>query len=136
MKNTGISAIGDRLRFARRAQSLTQVEFAARIGVTHGMISLVETGRTDFSTRGWIQAADILGVSLDWLLRGVGRGPGENNRQRPLDVGNEHALRANQHRRGRRPPNELDTPGDAPGVGAPVGIVGSLPRQVEDRQAG
>ena len=35
-----------------------------------------------------------------------------------------------------RPPNELDTPGDAPGIGAPVGIVGSLPRQVEDRQAG
>lgn len=135
MKHTDTGTAGGRLRAARAHKGLLQTDLAAQMGVTAGMISFVETGRDDFSMRRWLQAADILSVSLDWLLRGLGRGPGENNRQRPLDVGNEHALRANQHRRGRRPPNKLDAPGDAE-AGATVGVVGGLPRQVEDRRAG
>jgi transcriptional regulator with XRE-family HTH domain len=122
MKHTDTATSGGRLRAARVRRGLTQAELAARMDVTPGMISFVETGRDDFSMRRWLQATDVLGVSLDWLIRGIGPGPGEKRGQNSLDVGNEHDLRPNQHRRRRRAPADDLHPPD--GLTVPVGIVG------------
>ena len=102
MNTDDTSTTGGRLRAARKACGLTQAALAKRMGITTPMVSFVETGVSKFSASRCSQAAEILSVSLDWLIRGVGRGPDSQD--------------------------FLDAPR--------VGIVGSLPRQVEDRQAG
>lgn len=71
-----ISPIGGRLRLAREARGLTQEELARRVNVTASTVSKWEQGaRANPQSRAMVAVAALLGVSLDWLLLGKGRGP-------------------------------------------------------------
>ena len=62
--------LGVRLREARRAAGLAQIELAVAMGDRYDntMISHVETGRSGLVGDGLVSAARALGVSTDWLL--------------------------------------------------------------------
>jgi transcriptional regulator with XRE-family HTH domain len=61
---------GEKLRYLRRGQKVTQAELAARLGViTQSYVSHLEAGRKEPSIEVAIQIADTFGVTLDYLLR-------------------------------------------------------------------
>ncbi len=63
------SILGQRVRAARDAASLTQEDLAQRIGVRHNTIARLEQGRTQYLSGEYIaQLADALNVSSDYLL--------------------------------------------------------------------
>lgn len=62
------ATLGARLREARQAADLTQVELAARLDVTQGMVSAWERGDRIPRTMSIFRLAMALGVSADWLL--------------------------------------------------------------------
>jgi len=63
---------GQRLLAARRAAGLTQVQLAAKLGVTAVCICYLELGHRQPSIPMLCRLADFFGVSTDHLL---GRGP-------------------------------------------------------------
>lgn len=68
--NIGMS-IGNRLRQARKAAKLTQIELAARSSLTQSTISDLEVGKSQ-GTTGLASLAATLGVSALWLETGKG----------------------------------------------------------------
>lgn len=64
-------AIGRRLAEARRAAGLSQEELAAKVGVRSGTISRYERGAFQPRTDKLEPIVDALGVSSDWIFRGV-----------------------------------------------------------------
>jgi transcriptional regulator with XRE-family HTH domain len=70
------STFGARLRAAREASGLTQEKLAHETNVTTSSVSKYERDElTNPTVESVIALANRLDVSLDWLLRGVGRGP-------------------------------------------------------------
>ncbi|MFW8745581.1 helix-turn-helix domain-containing protein, partial [Mesorhizobium japonicum] len=67
-RRCAIVDIGPRLRDARLREGLGVRELARQIGVTAGLISQIETGRTQPSVATLYLLVDRLGISLDWLL--------------------------------------------------------------------
>lgn len=63
-------AAGRRIREARTAAGLTQLELAVAAHTTPETISKLETGRRDASRATLEAAAGVLGVSVDWLITG------------------------------------------------------------------
>lgn len=63
--------MGKRLRSCRRSSHLTQENMAELLDVSVKHYSEVERGLTGLSVEKLIQISDILGVSLDYLLKGV-----------------------------------------------------------------
>jgi transcriptional regulator with XRE-family HTH domain len=63
-----IVEIGPRLREARTREGLGVRELAREIGVTAGLISQIETGRTQPSVATLYLLVERLGISLDWLI--------------------------------------------------------------------
>ena len=61
---------GQRLRAARRERGLTQEEFAAQIGVSRSAIAQWETDRAGQIRGNLLRIAEVLGVSLEYLLYG------------------------------------------------------------------
>jgi transcriptional regulator with XRE-family HTH domain len=60
---------GQKLRYLRKQQKLTQMELAARLQLrTQAHISLLESARSEPSIEFAIQLADFFGVSTDYLL--------------------------------------------------------------------
>ena len=62
------AVMGDRLRTARQARSLSLRSLAERLGVSPSLISQVETGRARPSVSTLYAIASELGISLDELL--------------------------------------------------------------------
>ena len=68
--------LGGRIRSARKALGLSASALDAAASLTRGHVWQIENGRKpkielDTATK----LAGALGVSLDWLVRGVGDGP-------------------------------------------------------------
>ena len=61
--------VGRRIR-ELRSFDLTQKEFAARIGVSQGYLSLVENGDVEVGAAILLRIAQQYGKSLEWLLTG------------------------------------------------------------------
>ena len=61
--------IVNRVREARRAAGLTQVELADRLDVTRQTIGLIEADRYNPTIRLCLMIARETGVSLDWLFQ-------------------------------------------------------------------
>jgi transcriptional regulator with XRE-family HTH domain len=61
--------VGRRIR-ELRGFDLTQKEFAARIGVSQGYLSLVENGDVEVGAAILLRIAQQYGKSLEWLLTG------------------------------------------------------------------
>ncbi|SIT43731.1 hypothetical protein BN2476_350262 [Paraburkholderia piptadeniae] len=62
---------GERLRQARKAAKLTQVELGRRVGLTQAAISDLESGNTA-GTAQLLPLAKALGVAPEWLLNTTG----------------------------------------------------------------
>jgi len=63
----GIS-IGDRFRACRREINLTQADASARLKISRGQLANIEGDRSKPGLTLLILAADIFGVSVDYLL--------------------------------------------------------------------
>lgn len=59
---------GKRLKAARKAKGLTQVEIAAILGVTQGSYQRMETGNHDLKMSTIYQLCKTLDISADWLI--------------------------------------------------------------------
>lgn len=74
------ATLGDRIAAARGAIGLTQAGLAARIGVGAKVVSAWENDRSEPRANRLTMLSGMLGVSVSWLLTGVGEGvapPGE-----------------------------------------------------------
>lgn len=67
------TTVGDRIVLRRRRLRLEQGEIAATLHVNRNTVSSWELDRTEPKASQAVQLADLLGVSLDWLLRGERR---------------------------------------------------------------
>ncbi|HUC17775.1 MAG TPA: helix-turn-helix transcriptional regulator [Acetobacteraceae bacterium] len=63
--------MGTLVRTLRQKKNLTQVELAAEVGVSRPMISNIERGKFAPGRDTMAALADVLGVSLDELRRGL-----------------------------------------------------------------
>ncbi|MTI82712.1 MAG: helix-turn-helix transcriptional regulator [Firmicutes bacterium] len=70
--------ISVRLKQLREYFSLNQKEFAQNIGVSPGNVGDWEKGRSKPTTTALIKISTTFNISTDWILQGVGPGPGEH----------------------------------------------------------
>jgi transcriptional regulator with XRE-family HTH domain len=66
-----MSAVGDRIRHQRQKLGYTQEIFAKAANISKGFLSEVETGTRNPSAEYLLRIATALGVSLDFLMRGI-----------------------------------------------------------------
>lgn len=60
--------MGERVRQARLAHNMTQVELAEKIDVSPAFMSIIERGTKGMNVRTFITLCEALDVSADWLL--------------------------------------------------------------------
>jgi transcriptional regulator with XRE-family HTH domain len=60
--------IGNRIRVARVRQGLSQIETAARLGITYPTLSKYQTGETALSATRLLDVAAALHVTIAWLV--------------------------------------------------------------------
>lgn len=58
------------LQPARKAQGFTQVQLAKRIGVSQGALATAESGEKPISLVKVVKAAEVLGVTIDYIVNG------------------------------------------------------------------
>ena len=64
-----LQQIGERVRQARLAKHMSQMDLAEAIGMSVSFISNIEVGKQAMNIRVLIAISDVLNVSADWLLR-------------------------------------------------------------------
>ena len=64
--------MNERLKELRKSLGLSQEEFAKRIGLKGGAISLIECGRRNITTQVVTATCREFGVNEEWLREGVG----------------------------------------------------------------
>ncbi|MDD4569344.1 MAG: helix-turn-helix transcriptional regulator [Tepidanaerobacteraceae bacterium] len=70
-----------RLKYLRTFFNLSQPEFAKIINVSRGNVGDWETGRSKPTVPALITISSQFNISIDWLLKGIGSGPGEGQNQ-------------------------------------------------------
>ncbi|MCM0757380.1 helix-turn-helix transcriptional regulator [Sporomusa sphaeroides DSM 2875] len=68
----------DRLKYLRSHYKLTQAEFAKAIGLSQGNVSDMERRKFHPSIDTVISVCRYFSISADWILLGIGNGPGES----------------------------------------------------------
>lgn len=68
-------AIGARVRQAREAKRYEREQLALRSGITASSLRRIEHGAVLARTSTLLRIAPMLGVDLDWLELGTGKGP-------------------------------------------------------------
>jgi len=63
-----MSIFSDRLKIARKAKNITQKAMAERLGIQETSYQLYEYGKREPNHANTVKIADILDVSLDYLL--------------------------------------------------------------------
>jgi len=61
---------GDRIREIRERRKLTQDQLADNAGISKGFLSDVENNKRNISSQAILRLANVLGASVDYLLRG------------------------------------------------------------------
>ena len=61
--------VGDRIRATRNSKQMSQLELAEKINISASYMSDIEMGKSNFGVDILIRLAEVLQVSLDWLLR-------------------------------------------------------------------
>lgn len=74
-----MDAMGNRLRELRKEAKLTQAKLGKLIGVKPAAVTQWETGKTNLSGENLLKAAQLLGVTPEYLLHGTGKGKVESN---------------------------------------------------------
>lgn len=64
-------AIGERLKIQRKLNHLTQEQLAEKLDISIKHYSEAERGIVGLSVENLIKVSDILGTSLDYLLKGI-----------------------------------------------------------------
>jgi transcriptional regulator with XRE-family HTH domain len=62
--------VGDRIREIREDLQITQDRLAERAGLSKGFLSDVENNKRNISSENLLKIANVLGASVDYLLRG------------------------------------------------------------------
>jgi transcriptional regulator with XRE-family HTH domain len=83
--DAGDAAIGPRIRTARRRQEMSQTALAKKLGITFQQIQKYEQGTNRVSIGRLANIADILGISVTFLLTGSEKKRG----QQGVDEGGE-----------------------------------------------
>jgi transcriptional regulator with XRE-family HTH domain len=65
-----MASIGDRIREIREARKMTQDQLAEKSAISKGFLSDVENNKRNVSSENLLRIANVLGASLDYLLRG------------------------------------------------------------------
>lgn len=63
--------MGERLRIQRKQQQLTQEQLAECLNISIKHYSEAERGLVGLSVENLIKVSEILGISLDYLLKGI-----------------------------------------------------------------
>jgi transcriptional regulator with XRE-family HTH domain len=66
-----MASIGDRIREIREARKMTQDQLAEKSEISKGFLSDVENNKRNVSSENLLRIANVLGASLDYLLRGA-----------------------------------------------------------------
>ena len=64
-----LQEIGERVRQARLAKHMSQLDLAEAIGMSVSFISNIEVGKQSMNIRALLAISDVLGVSPNWILR-------------------------------------------------------------------
>lgn len=67
--------VGERIREIREDHGITQDQLAERAGLSKGFLSDVENSKRNIGSKNLLQLANVLGASVDYLLRGEVRNP-------------------------------------------------------------
>lgn len=68
-----MATIGERVRLLRKKRGLSQVELAARVGITQGSLSLIETNKTEVPAGETLAAlCRVLKTTPDFIIAGAG----------------------------------------------------------------
>lgn len=70
-----MAATGDRIKEIREARGWTQDHLAEKAGISKGFLSDVENNKRNISSENLLKIANVLGASVDYLLRGETGGP-------------------------------------------------------------
>lgn len=62
--------VGDRIRQIREDMEINQEQLAERAGLSKGFLSDVENGKRNIASENLLKVANVLGASVDYLLRG------------------------------------------------------------------
>jgi transcriptional regulator with XRE-family HTH domain len=62
--------IGDRIREIREEMQINQEQLANRAGLSKGFLSDVENNKRNIGSENLLKIANVLGASVDYLLRG------------------------------------------------------------------
>lgn len=81
-----ISQLGRRLRDERVRSGISQRTLADRTGVSASLISQLENSKTRPSLSTLLVVADELGMSVDWLIRGLQPDAGRCPPVEPIDI--------------------------------------------------
>jgi transcriptional regulator with XRE-family HTH domain len=65
-----LNDIGFRLKEARKVKGLKQKTMAEKLDFSRAGYSRMETGKVEITTKNLTKIADILDVSMDWLILG------------------------------------------------------------------
>jgi transcriptional regulator with XRE-family HTH domain len=90
-----MASVGDRIREIREELGLTLDKLAEKTGISKGFLSDVETGKRDISSEYLLKIADVMGASLDYLLRGESSSS-ISARQKPVEIPSELSEAAQQ----------------------------------------
>lgn len=61
----------NRIREARKQAGIKQVDLCSRLGISQGALSGWENGKYEPDCAGWLSLAEVLGVSVDYLMGGT-----------------------------------------------------------------
>ena len=70
-----MASVGDRIREIREARKMTQDQLAEQSGISKGFLSGVENNKRNIEYDNLLRVANVLGASLDYLLRGASSDP-------------------------------------------------------------
>ncbi len=65
-----MATVGDRIREIREELRITQDQLAERSGLSKGFLSDVENNKRNIGSQNLLKIANVLGASVDYLLRG------------------------------------------------------------------
>jgi transcriptional regulator with XRE-family HTH domain len=65
-----IEKISDRLREARKSRGIQQKTMAEKLQISRAGYSRIEKGKVEITTKNLVKIAEILDISLDWVILG------------------------------------------------------------------
>ena len=78
-----MATTGDRIREIREARGMTQDQLAVQADISKGFLSDVENNKRNISSDNLLRIANVLGASVDYLLRGETK---ESLRRTPIVI--------------------------------------------------